>query len=343
MGIRSKTSRPLAALVLGIGGSIHLGLSLTVDEALIDPFEIRNVCQPIDGEHAVSIQAAVQYKLAGDDKAGGAVYGNPIRKQFQSFECGKTIATIYYYEYRTRDELRTRLESIKHILWGEPGPTTLHPELVLDLENLLVIISSRKPQLLYLLLSHRVTFPDLSDASVDDRITRLRCGTPKDLAPELCSALQDFRRGTYPQVASGEIVLVGRSWEVSEDSEPSQVLSEALYIGQIPEAGSVASFGQVKPENEDERDQILRQMEAQKEGKVAGSAQPLITFLRDAYGKTKARTQNSGGRSLGFIGLGNRVYVRSAGGRLVLVTDLMSNGRKRPYVVAAFEVGTAPK
>lgn len=228
--------------------------------------------------------------------------------------------------------------SDREVLWGEAGPTRLHPELVLDMDNILAVVSSREPAFFARLLSHRETFPELTDAVVDDRIKRLRCGAPKEDADELCSALRDFRRGTYPPSASGEVVLVGRSWDVSEKSDPDQnEIYEALYIDRIPGAGTVASFGGVEPENEEERRQILSQMAAQKEGSIAASAEALISYLRDSYGKTTARARNLGGRSLAFIGMGNRVYLRAADHRLVLVTDLMHEEKKAPYVVAVFE------
>ncbi|HZC81614.1 MAG TPA: hypothetical protein VE222_07805, partial [Nitrospiraceae bacterium] len=95
------TSLLLASQIL-LSGNAHLQ-ALSVDDVLIDPFEVRDVCQPIDGEHPVSIQAAVQYKMAGDDEAERMVYGSPTRKTYQSFRCGKTEATVYYYEFGSSD------------------------------------------------------------------------------------------------------------------------------------------------------------------------------------------------------------------------------------------------
>ena len=331
-------ARLAAICILVLGGSAVPGFSLTIREVKIAPFEVDGVCQAIDGEHPVSIQAGVQYRMSGEDDAGIALYGDPGTKEFQSFECGETKATIYYYEYGSKDELSKRLGGIKAVLWGEPGPTTLHPELVVPLDNVLAVVSSRNPQFLAALLSHRIDFPDLPDAVVDDRIEKLRCGTRKEKTPELCGALQGFRRGTYPVETGTEMVLIGRAWEISEESESSEALNEALFIGRA-ESGLVAGFGAFLPENDEERQMVVRQTEAQKEGKVAESAQGLIDYLRETYGGTEARARKTGDRSLAFIGLGNRVYLRSSGGTLVLVTKLMHEEKEQPYVVAAFQIG----
>ena len=327
----------VAGCVFAIGSSINRAWPLSLDDVLIDPFEVEGVCKAIEGEHPVSIQPAVQYKMAGQDEAGSAIYGSPTRKMFQSFQCKDAKATIYYYEFGSAEELGKRLDSIKTILWGESAPTKLHPELVMDLENMLVVVSSRSPEFLASIISHRKNFPDISDTTVSDRLSGLRCGTKGESTPEICSALRSFREGTYPPALETELVLVGRSWDI-EKSKSSDALTEAFYLGQVQGFGRVASFGRVEPDNEDEKKQILDQLETQKKGKAADSARPLLDFIRDTYGKTRARAVNSS-KSLAFIGLGNRVYVRSTREGLVVMTDLMHTGGKRPYVVATFDLG----
>jgi hypothetical protein len=263
-----------------------------------------------------------------------------VDKRYQSFACRDVKSTIYYYEFATVEDLQRHLKGIKAVLWGESGPTDLHPELVLDMSNLLVVISSRRPEFFSTVLSHRVEFPDLTDRVIEARERALRCGKDESAPAEICSALADFKQGAYPAAAGDEAVLVGRSWEVNQDSTIARVGYEALYLDRT-RAGQVAAFGGVDPEDDDERGQITAQIEAQKQRKAAGKAGELLDFIRQSYGKDAARARKAGDRSLAFLGLGVRAYVRLRDTRLILITDSMFNA-EAPYLVAVYEAGSAP-
>jgi hypothetical protein len=336
-----REARPLfpgvTACLVTVIISTSLAWPLSLEDVMIDDSEVGDVCDKIEGEYPVSIQPGVQFRMAGDGEAGVAIYGDPKEKQYQSFSCGGTQATVYYYEYGSPEDLERHLDGIKMVLWGERGPTRLHPELVLEIDNILVVISSRSPDFFANLLSHRMTFPDLGDRAVEDRLHALRCGSGESTSSDLCSALRDFKNGAMPEDLLGkEVLLFGRSWEVSKDARFGPARFEALYVGQTPQRATVASFGAIEPENDDERAQILMQMKAQAAGEVAEAAEPLLAFARDAFGGTKAQARRAGDRSLAFIGMGNRIYLRRSGTRIILTTDLMHHGKDRPFVVAVF-------
>jgi len=319
--------------------------SLTLEDVMIDPSEVDKVCQSIPGEHGVSMQARIQYRMLMNDSASASALeilnGKPVNKMLQSFQCGDVKSTLYYYEYASKEELAANIAGTKTYLWGESGPTQMHPELILDVDNVLVVVSSKQPGLFANILAHRLEFPDLPDSELDKRMDRLDCGSKKARSPEACSALKDFRDGGLPSSASSETLLLGRSYEISEDSKPGMIQTEALFVGRSSDGKTVASFGPLAPDNDDEKRQISSQLEAQKEGKVADTAKPLIDFMRAGFGKSKAGARSAGGKSLAFLSMGNRIYVRSKGTRLILVTNLMHQVKKEPYVVAVFETGKA--
>ena len=316
--------------------------SLTFDEILIDKDEVGGVCEFVEGEHPVSVQAGVQFQMAGKDEAGISLYGNPKQKQFQSLECGTSKATVYYYEFPGKGDLDKRLAGIKRALWGEQGPTPMHPEQVMTLDSFLIVVSSREPDFFVTLLSHRSRFPNIENSVLDERLTRMRCDAKKEEKPEaLCQALRDFKIGTTPNELVGrESLLVGQAWEVGQSGRPEAPLFEALYVGRLDDGTSVASFTPIEPENDDERKQIQSQMEAQRSGKRAENVEGLMAFLRDALGQTRARARMAGGRSLAFLGSGNRIYLRRQGPRLILTTNLMHPAKDAPFVVATFETKT---
>jgi hypothetical protein len=327
----------LAACLVMAGVSTDFAGSLSLEDILIDSKEVSPVCETIEGEHAVSIQARTLFKMVGEGAAGAITYGNPKNRQFQSFSCDGTKATVYYYEYGSATEVERRLGSIKMLLWGEKEPSELHPELVLGLDNIVAVVSSSKPDFLATVLSHRKTFPDLSDGDVDEYMRGLRCSSGKRPAEELCSALRDFKSGQAPKdLEERETLLFGRSWDVSKDGHAGEAMFEILYVGQIPGKGTVASLATIELENDDERNQMQLQLKAQAEGGNADAARRLLADARDALGTTKAPVRKVGNRSLAFLAYGERMYVRRVGARLILTTDLMYEGKERPFVVAVF-------
>jgi hypothetical protein len=333
------------ALLLLAPAAAH---ALTFDELLIDKDEVAGVCEFIEGEHPVSMQASVQFDMSGKDEAGINTYGNPKQKQFQSLSCGGTDATVYYYEFASKEELDQRLPALKAVLWGEKGPTPVHPEEVIATDQFLIVVSSRKPDFLVSLLSHRARFPNVENSVLDERLTRMHCDpkNKKEKPEEPCRWLNEFKSGVIPPDLRGrEILLIGQSWDVGEDGHAQAPQFEALYVGRLPDGTMGASFTSIAPENEDERKQILAQMEAQKTGKAAEAGEELRRFLMEGLGGTKARAREAGGRSLAFLANGNRIYLRREGPRIILTTNLMVPARNAPFVVATFETGpdTAPK
>lgn len=316
-----------------LSGSVE---SATIEQVKIQDHEIMGVCRPIDGQHAVSIQARTVFSMAGDGDTGSSVYGDP-KKSYQSFECGGTKATLYYYQYSNASQMQSRLEFIKRVIWGESGPTRMHPELLLSVDNVLAVVSGPEPEFLAGLISHRIEFPDLEKRIVRARRSAAGCGSNKEATKEVCAALDAFLSGDAPKgPAPHGRTLVGWFWDMSEKGDIRGSGYEILYLGSDPDTGWVASFGRAFPENEIEQEMCRRQMEAQRLGQTATDIEPLLEFTGWAYGSTKAAARLVGERSLAFIGLGNRVYVRRAPGQLVLTTRLMHEPRSEPYVVAVF-------
>src|SRR5262249_13284591 len=52
-------------------------------------------CTTIDGQHAISIQAATLYSMDLIEKVVG---GKPVARQYQSMRCKKGEGTVFYYE-----------------------------------------------------------------------------------------------------------------------------------------------------------------------------------------------------------------------------------------------------
>ncbi len=131
-----------AGSVIGVMGST-VALALTLDNVKLDPKAVAPACTAIDGEHAVSIQAATHYATV--EKAPAILFKPPTRKAYQSFECGGVKSTIYFYEYASKADLDAARGFTEGQIWGGKGPTAEHPEIIIARDNVLVIISSRDP------------------------------------------------------------------------------------------------------------------------------------------------------------------------------------------------------
>jgi len=116
-------------------------LAKTIEEVRLTPESLAPQCSPTEGEHAISLQATTHYAMVDSDL--GSLFKPPARKAYQSFECSSAKSTIYYYEYATEDDLKPAMAFAKGFIWGEGGRSSMHPEYIFSIGNILVVISSR--------------------------------------------------------------------------------------------------------------------------------------------------------------------------------------------------------
>jgi len=138
--IARHAARLLAICCLIALPDSHL-LAKTIDDVRLSPANMAPQCSPIEGEHAISIQATTHYGMV--ESYPPALFKPPIRKAYQSFDCSDAKSTIYYFEYSTKEEMEKALAFTKGLVWGEGGRSTMHPEYIFPIDNVLVIISSR--------------------------------------------------------------------------------------------------------------------------------------------------------------------------------------------------------
>lgn len=239
--MKTRIRQPIAVLVLSSLSFAPLVYAVSLRDVQVKPAEVAFVCTEIEGQHPVSIQAAVQFEMAGDLVR---VYGDPEAKSYQSFECRNMRTTIYYYQYRDSAEVARYIGGIRVAIWGEQGPTSMHPELILTIDNVLVVVSGRKPGFFHRLLSYRSKFPSLENRVISDRFDLLQCGTDRQESVRVCSALADFRAGTFPkELVRGENIFFGRSWDISDNGIVGSSNFELLYVARMADASNVAAFG----------------------------------------------------------------------------------------------------
>jgi tetratricopeptide (TPR) repeat protein len=132
---------PLIALTAAVGTAGDTKTTTkTIEDVQLSPATLAHACSPIEGEYGISIQARTHYSMA-DEIPIEAI--RPARKSYQSFSCSDKKSTIYYYEYPTAKDLEGALGYTKALIWGEGGRSSMHPEYIFPIENVLVIISSR--------------------------------------------------------------------------------------------------------------------------------------------------------------------------------------------------------
>src|SRR2546428_3623136 len=134
-------ARALGAGAIFVSICTSLVLGLTLEDVKLEPKVLAPGCSPINGEHAVSLQAATHY--ATIEKAPAVLFKPPTRKAYQSFKCGGSKSTIYYYEYASKADLEAARGFTEGTIWGGKEPTADHPELIITRDNVLVVISSR--------------------------------------------------------------------------------------------------------------------------------------------------------------------------------------------------------
>ena len=98
-------------------------------------------CRTVDGYFPVDIQTAILWEKTDLYKS---LIPLPIAKNAQSFACPGDKGTVYYFQFADEAKRKTAAGFIKPLLWGESGPTSEHPELVLEAGDVLSVVSFRK-------------------------------------------------------------------------------------------------------------------------------------------------------------------------------------------------------
>jgi hypothetical protein len=132
----------LAPFILALGAVA--ASARTIDDVKLDPQVVASRCTRIRGEFGISMQARIFY--ANVEKSPPVLSKPPTRKTFESFTCGGSKSTLYYYEYANATELGRAKSFAEGQIWGAGGPTKEHPELIIAIDNVLVVISSRQPE-----------------------------------------------------------------------------------------------------------------------------------------------------------------------------------------------------
>jgi hypothetical protein len=105
------------------------------------PEQLPTACKTVDGYFPVDIQTAILWDRPDLYKSLIPV---PIAKNAQSFACKGDKGTVYSFQFGDEGKRKTATAFIKPLLWGESGPTTDHPELVLEAGDVLRVVSFQK-------------------------------------------------------------------------------------------------------------------------------------------------------------------------------------------------------
>lgn len=134
--------RPFAALLLVVVFGPAARSQTTAASALaLKPDQIPAECKVIEGNFPVDIQIAILWK---NPELYKSVIPVPVAKSAQSFACQGEKGTVYFFQFAGEADRKSAATFIKPLLWGEPGPTPGHPELVFEAGDVLTVVSFRK-------------------------------------------------------------------------------------------------------------------------------------------------------------------------------------------------------
>lgn len=136
-------SSRISVAVVALTALIGVAHALTFDEVLAPLRRVTDKCQPIEGVHAWSSQARSLYEKEGLAKTLNL---ESVAKASESFQCGRSKATVYLYSYATPLEAQKALPGVKTYIWGDTHRTIHHPEFIFAVDNVVVVVSGYKPK-----------------------------------------------------------------------------------------------------------------------------------------------------------------------------------------------------
>ena len=99
--------------------------------------------EPRDEDYTVSVQAHNLYEM---DFMFLTLGWQVLNKECFSMQCGPDAVTIYVYQFESETTCRLALCFVEGLIWGEEGPSRLHPELVLRNKDAIVVLSGTSPK-----------------------------------------------------------------------------------------------------------------------------------------------------------------------------------------------------
>ena len=118
---------------------------VTLAEVRIEASAVAGQCSPIAGEHPLSPDAAEHH---ADDEADCALGFPRVGKSYQSFRCGASDATVYYYQYADKTQAKAARSFARARLWGGPRPPGKGSERIFTVANVLMVVSGAPAKLL---------------------------------------------------------------------------------------------------------------------------------------------------------------------------------------------------
>jgi hypothetical protein len=103
--------------------------------------DLPSSCKEVDGSYPVDVQTEILFDWP-------PMYQKmlpPLKgKRVQSFECAGVKGSIYYFFFADDASRQRVTHFVKPLLWGEDRPTKAHPELILEADATLAVVSFAK-------------------------------------------------------------------------------------------------------------------------------------------------------------------------------------------------------
>jgi len=186
--------RVLLALTVSMLCSSAVGNAKTA-ASMIQAGELAPACKLADGMFPTDLQTRILY----DYQAYKGFLPPTEDKQYQSFDCEGQKGTIFYFVYAD-EQARKRVSAfVRPLLWGESGPSELHPELILEGGTSVIVVSFRKaPAPLLAALQKKLSPTDGGAQVVKDSpaAKEVEQGAAAYRARDLAGAEKHFRSAT---------------------------------------------------------------------------------------------------------------------------------------------------
>jgi len=261
----------------------------------------------IDGEYPVSIQAGSLYSQF-EQKLMKEILPMPVKQSFVSALYGDDKSTIYYYEFENRESADKAINFIKPFIWGESGPTQMHPERIYQLDNYIIIISSLKPNKLDALTKEKVFYLPVPENVITNIIKRTKCDKKGKVDP--CALLKEFNTKNTEKIKPGKPYF-GYAWEINKDGEITKTFFEVLEIRE-KDGKYFGHWFPLKPENKEEEAQITEITDNAKSGGKIALPPDLKSFLDSVFDKSNMELATKK----------DNVYFLEAGGNIAQLKQL---------------------
>jgi len=216
-------------------------------------------CQILAAEkYGISMQFQTSYEKGIID-----AISEVKNRDWTTYQCNEQKAGVITLDFTSEEEAKTASSFVKGFIWGENGPSSMHPERIYLINESIVLVSSKSSTLLDKALEKLAPVKTPLNELIENISSILQCtNTPG----EECNILKEFQQAGEPTTLNPQYFTVAFATRLNKQGK---IIAKEPMVLMTDNKSSVISLDlyNPSPENDEERKSVKNYIDLINQGK----------------------------------------------------------------------------